>query len=87
MLTDMWAQCGIHWNKGYRKHYTHYLGPEQKDYFKQLADAAGIETLPNVIAAMHFDSRASMVRDPAGFRKYKYIIDSNTSFTKVLEEE
>lgn len=60
MLTDMWAQCGIHWNKGYRKHYTHYLGPEQKDYFKQLADVAEIETLPDVIAAMHFDSRATI---------------------------
>lgn len=83
----MWAQCGIHWNKGYRKHYSHYLGPVQKYYFKQLADAAGIETLPDVIAAMHFDSRASMARDPAGFRKYKYIIHSDNIFTKTLEEE
>lgn len=83
----MWAQCGIHWNKGYRKHYTHYLGPEQKDYFKQLADAADIENIPDVIAAMHFDSRATMVHDPAEFRNYKYIIDSDQKFTKVLEQE
>lgn len=40
MLTDMRAQTQIHWNKGYRKHYAHYLGIEQKEYYKQLSDTA-----------------------------------------------
>lgn len=82
MLSDMHEKLQIHWNKGYRKHYTHYLGPEQKDYFKQLSETADIDNIPDVIAAMHFDSRATLVREPAEFRKYKYIIIDDKTFIK-----
>lgn len=82
MLMDMRANTQIHWNKGYRKHLTHYLGPEQKEYYQQLAEVAVIENLPNVLAAIHFDSRQTMNKDPLNYRKYRYhIIDDNT-FTK-----
>lgn len=82
MLSDMHKQLENHWKKGYRKHYSHYLGPEQKEYFTQLSETAEIENIPDVIAAMHFDSRTTMVREPAGFRKYKYTILDDKTFTK-----
>lgn len=82
MLDDMHTQTQKHWNKGYRKRYTHYLGPEQKEYYQQLAETAGVENVPDVLADMHFDSRAAMVRAPSQFRKYKYIIVDEKTFRK-----
>lgn len=82
MLEDMHINLQNHYNKGYRKHYTHFLGPEQKEYFKQLADAAGVENIPDVMADMHFDSRSTMARAPSQFRKYKYTIIDDKTFTK-----
>lgn len=87
MLTDMRAQTAIHWNKGYRKHHTHYMGPEQREYFKQLSTAADVQNLPDVLAAMHFDSRATMAREPAHFRKYRYTIVDDKTFTKEKVED
>lgn len=82
MLMDMRANTHIHWNKGYRKHQTHFLGPEQKEYYRQLAEVGGIEPLPDVLAAMHFDSRKTMNEDPLNYRKYRYQILDNETFTK-----
>lgn len=87
MMSDMRAQTQIHWNKGYGKRYTHYLGPEQRDYYKQLSEVAEIASVPDVLCAMHFDSRATMARNPSEFRKYKYIIIDDKTFTKEKYEE
>lgn len=82
MLMDMRANTQVHWNKGYRKHQTHFLGPEQKEYFRQLAEVAGLETVPDVLTAMHYDSRQSMNKDPLNFRKYRYNIVDEKTFIK-----
>lgn len=87
MLNDMNEQMQKHWNKGYRKHYSHYLGPEQNEYFKQLSDTAEIENIPTVFSAMHFDSRTTMSRAPSQFRKYKYTVIDDNTFTKEKEED
>lgn len=82
MLMDMRANTHIHWNKGYRKHQSHFLGPEQQEYYRQLAEVGGIENIPDVLAAMHFDSRKSMNEDPLNYRKYRYQILDDKTFTK-----
>lgn len=82
MLMDMRANTQIHWNKGYKKHQTHYMGPEQSDYYRQLAEAADIENVPNVYSAIHFNSRQTMVTDPLNYRKYRYHIVDDKTFTK-----
>lgn len=87
MLTDMQIELQKHRGKGYGKRYTHYLGVEQKEYFKQLADTAEVEEIPEVLADMHFDSRATMKSAPSQFRKYKYIIIDDKTFTKEKEED
>lgn len=82
MLMDMRANTQIQWNKGYKKHQTHFLGPEQKEYYQQLAEVAEIENLPDVLAAMHFDSRQTMAKDPLNYRKYRYEMVDDKTFTK-----
>lgn len=87
MLSDMREKIQIHWAKGYRKHYTHFLGPEQREYFDQLATVADIENIPQVYVKMHFDTRATMMREPAHFRKYRYDIIDDKTFTKTRYED
>lgn len=87
MINDMRIQTQIHWNKGYQKRNTHWLGEEQSDYFKQLSETAGIENVPDVLPAMHYDSRMSMGKDPSDFRNYKYIIVDDKTFKKERIDE
>lgn len=87
MLQDMNEQMQKHWNIMPRKHYSHYLGVEQIEYFKQLSETAEIENLPTVLSAMHYDSRRTMTHAPSEFRKYKYTILSDSTFTKEKEED
>lgn len=84
MLNDMWTQTENHWNKGYRVHYSHYLGPEQKDYYKQLSETAGIENIPDVIGTIHWDSHDEAIRNPTGYRNFKYTILDDKTFYKEL---
>lgn len=87
MLNDMRIQTQIHWHKGYAKRYTHYLGAEQADYFRQLSEAADIAKVPDVLPAMHLDSRMSMFKNSREFRKYKYtVIDDKTSIKERIED-
>ncbi|XP_031638724.1 senecionine N-oxygenase-like [Contarinia nasturtii] len=87
MYSDMQFQLKEHYGKGYRKRYTHYLGKEQKEYFKQLSEIADIDNIPSVMADMHYDARATILKDPAEFRKYKYTIIDDNTFTKERHED
>lgn len=82
MLEDLQIQTKAHWDKGYRKHYTHFLGPEQREYFNQLSETADIEGIPEVVPAMHLDSRDASRREPFTFRDYTYYKLDNESFRK-----
>ncbi|XP_055306207.1 senecionine N-oxygenase-like isoform X2 [Sitodiplosis mosellana] len=70
MLKDMQTQLQNHYKKGYRKRLTHFLGPEQKEYFDQLAEMADIENIPEVMSDMHFIARTTMLREPAQYQRY-----------------
>lgn len=83
MMDDMWAQVEHHWNKGYKRHQTHLLGIEQKEYYQQLSELAEIENIPDVIADIHHDSGENSKTDPLGYRDYKYIIIDNHTFERV----
>lgn len=82
MLEDLQIQTKSHWAKGYRKHYTHFLGPEQREYFEQLAETAEVEGIPEVIPAMHLDSRDESRREPFTYRNFKYTKIDNETFRK-----
>lgn len=87
MLADIRAQTYIQWNKGYSRRFTHFLGPEQNEYFEQLSKTAEIENLPLVLANMHEDSRAEMFTQKlAEFRNFRYtVIDDKTFYKEKYE--
>lgn len=87
MIQDMWTKTQIHWNKGYSKRNTHLLGPEQKEYFDDLAETADIINLPPVVSAMHYEARFAMMEMPTEYRKYKYTIIDEKTFNKEKVEE
>lgn len=79
----MRLQAQIHWNKGYSKDKTHFLGPEQTDYCKQLAETADIQNMPEVLLALFDDHSETFDREPYTFRRYKYTIIDKQTFEKV----
>lgn len=88
MLLDMRAQTQIHWDKGYPKKKTHFLGPEQREYCKQLSETAEIDNIPDVLLAIFNDHYASAKKNPTvNFRKCKYIVIDEKHFEKVNCEQ
>lgn len=84
MRADVEAQTKALRAKGIPEHYIHYLGKEQQNYYKQLADTADIENIPDVIAEIHLDALDEGVKNPKAFRDFRYTIDGN-KFTKVID--
>lgn len=78
---DLQIQLQKHYRKGYGKGKEHYLGSEQKAYFRQLSETAGVKNIPDVIVNMHKDAHAAQ-KDESLFRKYKYNIINDKIFTK-----
>lgn len=75
----MRAQTQIHWDKDYPKHKTHFLGPEQRDYCKQLCDIAEIKHVPDVLLSIFYTHIQQFAENPFQIRKYKYkVIDEKT---------
>lgn len=87
MLKEFRADTQIHWNKGYPKHKTHYLGQEQREYFNQLSELAEIKNLPLVFSAMHYDASSGLRDSPTQFRKYNYTIIDEKTFKKEKYED
>lgn len=87
MMTDMRMQTQIHWNKGYRKHRSHCLAIEQTDYYRQLSETADIENLPDVLSSIFVDHFLTVGKEPADFRKYRYVILDERTFLKEKCEE
>lgn len=82
MIQDMRAQTQIHWDKGYSKKKTHFLGPEQGDYCKQLSETAGIENIPNIVLSIFNNHVETFKKEPLKFRKYRYTISNGNKFDK-----
>lgn len=83
MLADAKNEAEKQWNMGLPKRYTHYVS-NQKEYFQQLSEAAGIENIPNVIVDIYEDSVERGFGDLRGYREFKYTING-TTFTKVAD--
>lgn len=82
MFADMNEQMEKHWKKGYNKFKSHFLGPEQVEYFKQLSETADVQNVPKVIVDMEFDSGKTQKILPYSFRNYKYTITDDETFVK-----
>lgn len=87
MMEDMRIQTQIHWDKGYSKHRSHCLAIEQKDYYRQLSETGDIENLPDVLSAIFLDHFVTVGKEPSDFRKYRYTIQDEKTFSKEKSEE
>lgn len=79
---DMRAQTQIHWDKGYSKNRTHYLGPEQRDYFKQISELAEIKNIPDVLLSVFSNHVEAIIKNPFNFRKHRYTIVDEKTYVK-----
>lgn len=84
---DMRAQTQIHWDKGYKKNRTHFLGPEQRDYCKQLAETAEIKNIPDVLLTVFSNHVDDIIKNPFNFRKHFYNIINEKKFEKLNDCE
>lgn len=85
MIFDMQTQAQIHWNKGYSKNKTHYLGWEQREYCNQISETAEIKNMPEVLLSVFEDHLETVKREPYTFRKYRYLIVDEKTFEKMLD--
>lgn len=82
MLENQQDEAIQQWNKGYPKAKTHDIARDQKVYQQQLSELAGIKNLPDVFYSMYFDVADGLINNPTQFRKYRYIIIDDKTFTK-----
>ncbi|XP_071451876.1 uncharacterized protein [Hetaerina americana] len=61
----------------------HHLGPHQWAYFKDLASTAHLKPLQPVIEQVVTDSIEAMLMDVAHFKRYRYTLADDGTFTKV----
>lgn len=87
MLADQLAEAEKLWKKGYPIEKTHDIARDQKAYQKQLSDLADIKNIPDVFYDMFFEIFTGLVENPMGFRKFRYIIIDDHTFTKEKLED
>lgn len=85
MLNDMQKQAQILWDKGYEKRRYYFLQtPEEKAYYKQLSEAAEIQTIPDCRVNIVADLRVTPFKD---VRTFKYTIIDDKHFIKEKYED
>lgn len=70
-------------SKGLKKHQFHMMGPEQNNYYADLARTADIEPLKSVITKLHNWSSKRFLDDLTNFRKDVFRILDDETFIKV----
>lgn len=80
MLAD-WHETHVTRNR------THDLGFVPKEYLNKLSTIAGIENVPEVIDAMAMETIKYFQEHQTEFRKFKYTVIDDKTFTKVKYED
>lgn len=73
-----------HWSRGYPKHRAHSVDSYHPEYFRQLADVADIENVPEVLSGIFLENEDTRKRQPISFRKYLYTIVDSKKFLKTF---
>lgn len=87
MLSDQQAETQAHWSLGYAKRKTHVLYPRDMKYFDQLCSLADLENVPIVLDAIAMDQINDLIEQPTEFRKYRFTIVDDQTYTKVKYED
>lgn len=83
MHAQMDNEMQVRWAKGYTKRQAHLMGPDQKLYYDDLAGAADLVTIPNVIVKLRDESVKRLYDDLLNFREDRYKIVDEETFIKV----
>lgn len=83
MRLDTEKEMNKRWEKGYSKKKAHMMGPNQPEYYKELATAAGTAPIEPVIIKLRDESVKRRYEDLLHFREDRYKIVSSDSFIKV----
>ncbi|XP_037041724.1 senecionine N-oxygenase-like isoform X2 [Bradysia coprophila] len=87
MLLDQQVETEAHWKQGYPKRKTHLLYPMDRKYFDQLSNLTDIENVPDILDAIAMDQINDLIERPTEFRKYKFTIIDDKTYTKVRYED
>lgn len=77
------AEMSARWSRGFRKHQAHLMGEDQHDYYKSVAEVAGIEPLKPVISKLHNFSSQRFLDDLVNFRKEVFQVVDDETFVLV----
>lgn len=72
------------WLKGYTKRQAHMMGPDQLNYYEDLATAAKTTSIAPVIVKLRDQSVKRLYDDLQNFRNDRYKIVNSLTFMKVI---
>lgn len=70
-------------DKGYDKRHFHMMGPDQGQYYEDLANTAGITPLPPVLTKLHNESSKRFLDDLVHYRQDRYKIIDDYNFVQL----
>ncbi|XP_049545337.1 senecionine N-oxygenase-like [Anopheles darlingi] len=80
MLADMEREMGARWRRGYKRRHAHMMGPDQGQYYDDLAQTAGIKPIAPVMTKLHNESSQRFVDDLIHFRDDVFAIVDDEAF-------
>lgn len=87
MLADMEEQMQSHWKYDkVRRHSHHMLVYEYSHYYEQLRDLTKLQSPPEILNMIFYDSAIARIRTPLTYRKYRYMIINNQNFDRIRYE-
>lgn len=69
--------------KGLQKRHFHMMGPEQGHYYDDLANTAGVTSLPPVLTKLHNESSQRFLDDLLHYREDRYKIIDDYNFVQL----
>lgn len=83
MYADTAMEMAKRWERGYTKRQAHMMGPDQANYYTDLAASANIEPIAPVIVKLREESAKRIAEDLINFRNDIYKIIDNENYIKV----
>lgn len=83
MLLDTQTQMQKRWENGFKKRQAHMMGPEQINYYNDLAYTANIENVKPVMTKLHNESSQRFMDDLLSFREENFRILDDDNFIKI----
>lgn len=83
MLREEAEEAAKRAERGLSKKHFHMMGPQQDHYYDDLANIAGVTSLPPVLAKLHNESSQRFMDDLTHYREDRYRIIDNYNFIQL----